>query len=131
MGPRAQPMRCKYHCNFASPCFSDLSLDSLTRMFCCTYSAAGGGADMLGSMTGSMTGSFTGTSSRSETGTLRRGNSMRRFLSNHAGIKRRSQAILIKYQTVSIRRLSSESVESVLNITLVIISVCMLRMDRL
>ena len=55
---------------------------------------------MFSSMTGSMMTSFTSSSSRGE-GTLRRGNSMRRVLANQAGIKRRSQAMLIKYQTVS------------------------------
>ncbi|XP_067938271.1 unconventional myosin-XVIIIa-like isoform X2 [Watersipora subatra] len=60
-----------------------------------------GVSDMFNSMTGSMVSSFTSTSSRG-TDTLRGMSSARRLIANQAGIKRRSQAILVKYQTDSL-----------------------------
>lgn len=48
-----------------------------------------------------MTSSFTSTSPAARDATLRRGNSFRRAIANQAGIKRRSLALLMKYQMVN------------------------------
>lgn len=56
-------------------------------------------ADMFSSMRGSMTSSYGASPGRDTT--LRRGASMRRAIANQAGLKRRSVAILLKFQTVS------------------------------
>ena len=56
--------------------------------------------DLFGSSRGGLGGSMISSMTSSTSG-LRRNNSMRRMLANQAGLKRRSLALLLKYQTVS------------------------------